>query len=136
MIFRYKPHKMSQYPLEDDWSRPISDKLIKQVIQNQMKSTYSSDYVNNVEQKQIYHETYKHLSKPSTISRLIELKAIRDQEFSKQPLNKPFTYESLFNNPTRYGSNIRHQDAAQGIVPSCSSFWYEQTGSQASVRNF
>ena len=50
MIFRFKPLKITD-DVYSDWSQPIGDKLISQVIQNQFKSVMKTDYVNNVEEK-------------------------------------------------------------------------------------
>jgi hypothetical protein len=44
MIFRFRPMKPIVNP-NSDWSKKLGDTLITQVIKNQMKSTYASDYV-------------------------------------------------------------------------------------------
>ena len=43
------------------------------------------------------------------------------------PINNPFTYESLYISPTRYGSNKLHQEAAVGITPCISKYWYNMS---------
>jgi hypothetical protein len=44
MVFRFRPMKpVVNY--NSDWSQSIGDTLLTQVIKNQMKSTYASDYV-------------------------------------------------------------------------------------------
>ena len=45
MVFRFRPFKPISNP-NSDWSQSFGDTLISQVIKNQMKSTYGSDYVN------------------------------------------------------------------------------------------
>lgn len=126
MVFRFKPLKVTTNP-HSDWSQPIGDKLITQVINNQFKSTYSTDYVNNVEEKQKFEERDKQLLRPTTAAQLLKWKSMRELEQKRSiqpmPINQPFSYESLYISPTRYGSNIKHQQAAVGIVPGCSRFW-------------
>ena len=44
MIFRFRPMKPIVNP-NSDWSKKVGDTLITQVIKNQMRSTYKSEYV-------------------------------------------------------------------------------------------
>ena len=44
MVFRFRPLKPIVNPTSD-WSKTIGDTLLTQVIKNQMKSTYATDYV-------------------------------------------------------------------------------------------
>jgi hypothetical protein len=120
MVFRFRPLK----PIENDnsdWSQPIGDKLISQVIKNQMKSVYASDYVNNVEEKAKYEEEAKHVTRLSSAARQSAWRKQKEleQKNSIPPFeyNRPFTYESLNISPTRFGSSIRHRRAANGILP-------------------
>ncbi len=136
MIFRFRPLNPITNP-KSDWSKPISDTLIKDVIKNQMKSTYSTDYVNNVEAKKAFEERCRLSQMPTTIS-FMEWKAQRELEQkrlneNKYPINKPFTYESMYISPTRYGSNINHQQPAYGIIPDCSTFWHDYGMRQTSL---
>lgn len=130
MVFRFRPLKSSVNP-NCDWSKPIGDKLIAQVIKNQMKSTYKSDFINNVEEKKKFEERARMTEMPSAPARLAAWKKERELEMDRswQPMhyNHPFKYESLNIAPTRFGSNVLHgcQKPAYGIVPSCSSFWHD-----------
>jgi hypothetical protein len=138
MVFRFKPLKAITNP-RSDWSMPISDTLIKDVIKSQMKSTYSTDYVNNVEEKRAFEERCKHITMPTTL-KYYEWKAQRELEQKKlhdttMPVNRPFNYESLYISPTRYGSNILHQQPAYGIVPGCSKFWHDYAGNRQTSFN-
>jgi hypothetical protein len=121
MIFRFRPYNITDNP-NSDWSKPIGDKLIAQVIKNQMKSTYKSDFINNVEEKAKFEERAKHTLMPSTPARLAQWKKEReaemDSKWTPMSYNHPFTYESLNIAPTRFGSNVHHQKPAYGIVPS------------------
>ncbi|CAF0969855.1 unnamed protein product [Brachionus calyciflorus] len=126
MVFRFRPLK----PITNstcDWSRPIGDKLISQVIGNQMKSTYATDYVNNVEEKAKFEERARQITTPSSYMLRSQFKSQKelDQKNSipEFQYNDPFTYESMYISPNRYASNLRHQDPAVGIVPGCSRFW-------------
>ena len=130
MVFRFRPHAISTNP-NCDWSQPIGDKLITQVIKNQMKSTYKSDFINNVEEKKKFEERARMTERPSNPARMAAWKRDReaemDQSWNPMHYNHPFKYESLNIAPTRFGSNIIHgcQTPAYGIVPSCSSFWHD-----------
>lgn len=130
MVFRFRPYNPSSNP-NCDWSQPIGDKLISQIIKNQMKSTYKSDFVNNVEEKKKFEERARMSMRPSMPARMAEWKRERESEMDKtwNPMqyNHPFKYESLNIAPTRFGSNKLHgcQTPAYGIVPSCSSFWHD-----------
>lgn len=135
MVFRFRPYKFSENP-NCDWSKPIGDKLLAQVIKNQMKSTYKSDFVNNVEEKKKFEERARQTLMPSNPARLAAWKKEREAEMDRSwaPMNynHPFKYESLNIAPTRFGSNIIHgcQKPAYGIVPSCSTFWHDLPSSQ------
>ncbi len=130
MVFRFRPYNPSNNP-NCDWSQPIGDKLISQVIQNQMRSTYKSDFINNVEEKKKFEERARQTLRPSAPARMAAWKRERETEMDKswEPMhyNHPFKYESLNIAPTRFGSNKLHgcQTPAYGIVPSCSSFWHD-----------
>lgn len=136
MVFRFRPLKLETNP-RSDWSRPIGDKLISQVIKNQMKSTYASDYVNNVEEKAKFEERARQITTPS--SYMLQSKFRSDRELDLKSsipdfkYNDPFTYESMYISPYRYASNLRHQEPAIGVVPACSSFWknYGRTNSNS-----
>ena len=45
------------------WSPPSDEALDRRVKANQLKSTYGSDFIDNVQQKAIYGEDYKYLTK-------------------------------------------------------------------------
>lgn len=126
MVFRFRPLKLETNP-RSDWSRPIGDKLISQVIKNQMKSTYANDYINNVEEKAKFQERARQITNPS--SYMLQSQFRSQQELDKKnsisefKYNDPFSYESIFISPSRYASNMRHQEPAIGVVPGCSSFW-------------
>ena len=130
MVFRFRSGPISVNP-NCDWSQPIGDKLLSQVIKIQMKSTYKSDFINNVEKKREFEERAKHTQMPSSTARLAAWKKDREAEMDNAwpPMhyNHPFKYESLNIAPTRFGSNVLHgcQTPAYGIVPSCSSFWHD-----------
>ena len=123
MVFRFRPYNLSKNQ-NCDWSRPIGDELISQIIKNQMKSTYKSDFINNVEEKAKFEERAKQTQTPSTPARMAQWKKERESEMDRawQPMNynHPFKYESLNIAPTRFGSNVIHgcQTPAYGIVPS------------------
>ena len=73
-----------------------------------------------------FEERAKHILNPSTASQ--KLKKKRDQEKKvNEPIiyNDPFSYESLYIAPTRYGCNKLHKQPAIGIVPGCSKFWHD-----------
>ena len=128
MIFRFKPLKITD-DVYSDWSQPIGDKLISQVIKNQFKSVMKTDYVNNVEEKAKYEEMERNISRPSTGAQLMKWRSLKMLEqkrnFPPMPINNPFNYESLYISPSRYGSNIKHQEAAIGIVPGVSKFRHD-----------
>jgi hypothetical protein len=128
MVFRFRPLKSIENPISD-WSQPVGDQLIAQVIKNQMKSTYSTDYVNNVEEKAKFVEREKQLQRPSYSSRVLQWQRSRNSEQLKHrpPIifNNPFSFQSIYPSPTRYGSNIKHKQSAYGIVPECSRFWHD-----------
>ena len=126
-MFRFRPLKLTKNP-NSDWSKPIGDELIAQVIKNQMKSTYATDYVNNVEEKAKFEEKSKHTLQPNTSARMLQFRRQREHEISKSfkpfEYNDPFTFESVNISPSRYGSNKKFEKAAFGIVPECSKFWH------------
>lgn len=128
MVFRFRPLK----PITNqscDWSRPIDDKLITQVINNQMKSTYASDYVNNVEEKAKFEERTRQILMPSSYQLRSQFRSQKELDqkssYPEFKYNDPFSYESMYISPNRFASNLRHQDPAVGIVPGCSKFWKE-----------
>merc|ERR1712127_656050 len=96
-----------------------------------MKSTYKSDFINNVQEKRNFDERCRLTQRPSNPARLAARKKEREAEMDKSwaPMNynHPFKYESLNIAPTRFGANALHgcQTPAYGIVPHCSSFWHE-----------
>jgi hypothetical protein len=110
-------------------SQPIGDKLISQVIKNQMKSVMKTDYVNNVEEKAKFEEIERNTIRPSTGAQLMKWKSLKILEQKRSmpsmPINYPFNYESLYISPSRFGSNIKHQEAAVGIVPGVSKFRHD-----------
>lgn len=121
MVFRFRPLKKSLHD-SSDWSQPIGDKLLSQVIKNQMKSVYASDYVNNVEEKAKFEEEAKHAQRLSSAARANANKRQKDDELRNSmptyQYNNPFTYESLNLSPNRYGSSIHHRRVATGILPN------------------
>ena len=127
MVFRFRPLKLTNNP-NSDWSQPIGDELIAQVIKNQMKSTYATDYVNNVEAKAKFAEKEKHTQQASSSARMLKWRKQRESELNKGvapfEYNDPFNYESLHISPPRYASNSKHKKPAFGIVPECSKFWH------------
>lgn len=128
MIFRFRPLKITE-DVHSDWSRPLGDKLISQVIRNQMKSVMKQDYVNNVDEKARFEEMEKNISRPSTGAQLMRWNSLKMLEQQRSippmPINYPFNYESLYISPSRYGSNIKHQQAAVGIIPGASRFRHD-----------
>ena len=97
MVFRFKPLKITNP--KSDWSQPITDKLIADVIKSQMKSTYGSDYVNNVDAKREFEERVKNSTMPTTL-RYLDWKEQRREEQRRLveaplPISNPFSYESL-----------------------------------------
>jgi hypothetical protein len=132
MKFRFKPMKEITNPTSN-WSQPIGDKLLTQVIQNQMKSTYASDFVNNVEEKAKFEERVRQLSssRPTTAAPGRWQNGARyhsQQTFEPFQYNAPFSYESVNISPTRYGCNKYFTKRAVGIVPECSRYWINQSG--------
>lgn len=135
IFFRFKPTKeeteaRAKRAARGDWSVPIHDSIIKGVINYQMRSTYGSDYVNNVNRKREIQERQEKLQMPTTQQHLAR-KSEREQDLKTRfenrpiPTNQPFSYESHLISPFRFASNIRNRDAAYGIVPSCSAFWHD-----------
>lgn len=128
MVFRFRPLKLVNNP-NSDWSQPIGDKLLSQVIKNQMKSTYSSDYINNVEEKRKFEERARQNTRLSSAALQAQWKSERELEQKNSipsfQYNDPFTYESSYISPNRFASNLRHQEPAVGIVPGVPKFWNE-----------
>jgi hypothetical protein len=132
MVFRFKPMKEITNPTSD-WSQPIGDKLLSQVIKSQMKSTYASDFVNNVEEKAKYEERTRQLaSRPVTAAGAARWRtSVRnsaDPVYPQFQYNVPFNYESVNLAPTRYGCNKFFTKKAVGIVPDCSRYWINNSG--------
>lgn len=127
MVFRFRPLKLTANP-NSDWSQPIGDKLLSQCIKSQMKSVYSSDYVNNVEEKAKFEEQAKNTLRLSSVARKAEWAKQKEleQKSGVQPFqyNHPFSYESLHISPTRFGSSRRYVQPAQGILPNVSRYCY------------
>jgi hypothetical protein len=124
MIFRFRAGSHAQLATtttsDSEWSKSIDDKSIAQVIKNQMKSTYANDYINNLEEKIRLEEEAKHSRKIKDSNNFK-----RASSSSSFLHNVPFSYESLYISPTRYGSNRLHKVPAYGIVPECSRFWHD-----------
>jgi hypothetical protein len=94
-----------------------------------MKSVMKTDYVNNVEEKARFEEMERNVLRPSTGAQRLKWKCLKMLEqkriFQPMPINNPFNYESLYISPTRYGSNIKHQQAAVGIVPCVTKYRHD-----------
>ena len=124
MVFRFRPLKINnQYQsLLSRGYTQIEDNLIERAIKNQMRSTYATDYINNVEAKRRFEEEKKHLVDTSHLKYVKNARKNTiepNQQFEPFYYNNPFSYESLNIAPTRYGCNKNHQKAAIGIVPDC-----------------
>lgn len=110
MIFRFR--SPLKYPSQTDATPTlIGDKLLSQCIRAQMRSIYSTDYVNNVEAK-------KKLQQEQALRPATATPDSVKQEFPLFQYNHPFTYESLNISPTRFGSSQRYMRKARGILPN------------------
>lgn len=129
MVFRFKPMKQITNP-NSEWSLPIGDKLLSQIIQNQFKSTYASDYVNNVEEKARFEEKVRQAEAANNMRRCKSAKysSQSTQQFEPFKYNTPFNYESLNISPTRYACNKVFNKQAVGIVPELSKYWLNYGG--------
>jgi hypothetical protein len=127
MTFRFKPMKEIVNPCSD-WSQQIGDKLLSQVIQSQMKSTYASDFVNNVEEKAKFEERMRQATRSSTAAAARWKPNYGQQTFPPFQYNQPFNYESVNISPTRYGCNKYFTKKAVGIVPEVSRYWVNYSG--------
>ena len=125
MVFRFKPMKPVTNPCSE-WSQPLGDKLLSQIITNQFKSTYATDFVNNVEEKAKFEERARQNMRPSTSG----WKSVRNLEQTFEPMqyNQPFSYESLNISPNRYACNRFSTKPAVGIVPEVSRHWINYSG--------
>lgn len=124
MIYRFKPLKLTENS-ENDWSKQIGNELIAQAIRNQMRSTYSTDYINNVEEKQKFEERARQKMYLSNSSYNLDSTKNKQQNPDRLQSTYSHDYEDLNSKPGRYVSNRRHQEAAVGIVPECSKFWHD-----------
>jgi hypothetical protein len=129
MVFRFKPLKSLTNP-NSDWSQPLGDKLLSQIIQNQFKSTYATDYVNNVEEKAKFEEKERQMLRPSTaaVVRWKSERELEQQHYEPFKYNDPFTYESMNIAPKRYACNKYFTKQAVGIVPEVPNFLINYSG--------
>ena len=123
MIFRFRPPSKTYAPhpsssfASPSFSSPISqsDLLLSHCIRSQMKSTYGTDYVNNVESKAKYQLEDQLKQRRSSSSAAASRDPHPNYSFE---YNHPFTYESLHISPTRFGCRSKSIRTAQGILPN------------------
>lgn len=124
MVFGFRKQKnhpptTSVHSSTYKWSPPIGDKLLSQCIRSQMRSIYSSDYVNNVELKAKFEQENASKERFNNNNNNTDLsKKPSKQEYPSFEYNHPFTYESLNIAPTRFGSSRKYIRTAQGILPN------------------
>jgi len=109
LIYRQKPRY--SYTDQGDWSQPLSEDKVKEVLGSRAKSTYMVDYLGIPQAFQIaqsYQPTQDWTDKVAYRT---------DQSLQRDSYQQPNQAPVLMNNITRYGCNADRFHAAQGVVP-------------------
>jgi len=109
IIYRQKPRYT--YSEQGDWSQPLSEDKVKEVLGSRAKSTYTVDYLGIPQAFQISQ------SHQPTQDWTDKVPYRTDQSLQRDSYQQPNQAPVLMNNITRYGCNADRFRAANGVVP-------------------